>query len=135
MAVYGFTSKPESTEAMLLLAEGFGHHTETLDLIDFHDWLSEHRPDLLVADRKPGRNFDPYCMETEVLAQVLAYARTKYRERHPLQAFELGHLVDANHAYMDYAKAGTWQQGAGAGVGIVEEGRLRVKTVKPSKKH
>lgn len=117
---------PSKTEIMLFLREGFGHHTETLDLADMEEWLTEHHPEVFTTDGGE-RILDLGKLEPDVLAPCLKHARAKKWERSPLKGIELGHLVDAGHPYMSYSNARAWP--TGTAVGVVRDGKVAVDVI------
>lgn len=117
---------PAGTEVMFFLREGFGHHTEILDAADMEAWLSEHHPEVFTTDGG-NRTLDFSALAPEVLAPCLKHARAKKWERSPLKGIEYGHLVDADHPYMNYATVSAdWPQ---PGFGVVQDGKATVLPV------
>ncbi len=118
---------PAGTEVMLFLREGFGHHTETLDMADMEAWLAEHHSEVFTTDGGK-RILDLGTLEPDVLAPCLKHARAKKWDRNPLKGFELGHLVPADHPYMSYSNLQAWPA-PGFGVGVVRDGMVAVDVI------
>lgn len=103
MAVYAFGESPDDTRVMLMLSEGMGHHTETLDAADMQSWLSEHSPQSFF-ELEGKRVVDLASLPPEVLAPCLVHARAKQAERTPPSGLELGCLAEAHRdPYAQYA--------------------------------
>ncbi len=128
LGCWGFTNKPGSTEAMLFLREGFGHHTEILDIADMETWLGEHHPEVFTTDGG-SRLLFLGDVPSEILAPCLAYARKMKAERNPRPLLEFGHLVDSNHAYLEYAgRIREWRPGVAVGV-VEQDGSITVQSL------
>jgi hypothetical protein len=97
----------DTSHVMLLIRKDWSTRTEYFDMAVIRSWMVEHHRELCVEVEGGTLDVDLAALPADVLDPCFQHARAEWRKQNPtpFDTFELGTLVDANHAFLNYAKS------------------------------